>query len=332
MSKPLAAPPATGPVAVLKKIVSINEMSSVLMLLAAVIVFASLSPHFLRPHNIRVILEGLPELGILAAGVTMLMITREFDLSVGSVFALGPIILLELLGLGWSLTAATGGTLVFCAFVGAIHAVVTLRLRIPSFITTLGGMMLWRGVALLITEGFPPAFPAKAMPLRSLLVTEIGIFRYSFFYFLAVVVILWLVLERTRFGNWMYGTGGHEAAARTQGINTMKVKFANFVLVSFLAGFAGIVQAVRLRAVLPSAGQGYELDAIAAAVIGGAQLSGGVGSVIGGALGALLIRIIDNGLVLAGAPSYWFRVFIALVLVLAVVLNTSIREKVQRMR
>ena len=91
-------------------------------------------------------------------------------------------------------------------------------------------------------------------------------------------------------------------------------------------------EAARLRAVLPSSGQGYELDSIAAAVIGGAQLSGGVGSVIGGAIGALLIRIIDNGLVMAGAPGYWFRVFIAIVLILAVVLNTTIREKTRRMR
>ncbi|HHV62721.1 MAG TPA: ABC transporter permease [Firmicutes bacterium] len=316
----------------LRGILQVKETSSFIMLLAAVLLFFLLSPRFLSLNNIAVILEALPEVGILAAGVTMLMISGEFDLSVGSVFAFCPVVMVSLADLGLNIWLAMFVSLALCCCIGAFNGLVTLKIKIPSFITTLGGMMLWRGIVLLITEGFPPEFPSEASTLRAVLVGQVGLIRLSLLYFVALVFILWVVLERTRFGNWTFATGGNPATARVLGIDPRAIKFRNFVLTSFLAGLSGLIQASRLRAVLPSAGQNYELDAIAAAVIGGTQLSGGVGSVIGGAIGALLIRIIDNGLVMAGAPGYWFRVFIAIVLILAVILNTTIREKAQRMR
>lgn len=314
----------------LKRIMLLREISSLIMLAVVILVFFSLAPLFLSRENIGVILEIIPELGIVALGVTMLMITGEFDLSVGSVFAFCPIMLVLFINWGLPPVLAFIGALLVAIALGAINGLVTLTFSIPSFITTLGAMLIWRGVVLLISGGWPPPFPTQ-LP-TAFLVGKLGIFRASIFWYVLVIVLLWVVLERTDFGNWMFATGGNRIAARAMGINTEWVKLANFMLCSFLAGFAGIIQSFRLETTLPSMGTGLEMEAIAATVIGGTALSGGVGTVIGTTIGSFLIRIIDNGLIMARAPSYWFRVFIGLATILAVILNTFVREKAKKMR
>ena len=140
------------------------------------------------------------------------------------------------------------------------------------------------------------------------------------------------MLERSRFGNWTFAVGGSTRAARALGIIPDRVKIANFVIVAFLAGIAGMVQYLRLEAALPSAGTALELDAIASSVIGGTALAGGAGSVFGSVIGSVLIRIMDNGLVRAGAPSYWFRVFVGLLLVVAVAFHRLVERTIDRVR
>jgi simple sugar transport system permease protein len=302
------------------------------MLLVVVLIFYILSPLFLSLDNIRTILEIVPELGIMVVGVTVLMISGEFDLSVGSIFALSTIVLVKLMNSGMNLWTATVLSMALCLFAGLLNGVITVQLGIPSFITTLGTMMVWRGLLLLITQGWPPFFPEEATLLAQIVVGELGFFRMSLIWFALIVIIFWIVLERSRFGNWIFATGGNPGTARALGINTRRVKGVNFIISSFLAGFSGLIQGCRLQAVLPSAGTGVELQAIAAAVIGGTFLSGGVGSVVGGSIGCFLIRIIDNGLVMARAPGYWFRIFIGIFLIIAVVLNMFIVKKASKMR
>ncbi len=314
----------------LKRIMLLREISSLIMLVVVILVFFSLAPLFLSRENIGVILEIIPELGIVALGVTMLMITGEFDLSVGSVFAFCPIMLVLFISWGLPPTLAFIGALLVAVALGAINGLVTLSFGIPSFITTLGAMLIWRGAVLLISGGWPPPFPTQLS--TAFLVGKLGIFRVSILWYVLIIALLWIVLERTDFGNWMFATGGNRVAARAMGINTEWVKLANFMLCSFLAGFAGIIQSFRLETTLPSMGSGLEMEAIAATVIGGTALSGGVGTVIGTTIGSFLIRIIDNGLIMARAPSYWFRVFIGLATILAVILNTFVREKAKKMR
>lgn len=314
----------------LKRIMLLREISSLIMLVVVILVFFSLAPLFLSRENIGVILEIIPELGIVALGVTMLMITGEFDLSVGSVFAFCPIMLVLFISWGLPPTLAFIGALLVAVALGAINGLVTLSFGIPSFITTLGAMLIWRGAVLLISGGWPPPFPTQLS--TTFLVGKLGVFRISILWYVLIIALLWIVLERTDFGNWMFATGGNRVAARAMGINTEWVKLANFMLCSFLAGFAGIIQSFRLETTLPSMGSGLEMEAIAATVIGGTALSGGVGTVIGTTIGSFLIRIIDNGLIMARAPSYWFRVFIGLATILAVILNTFVREKAKKMR
>ena len=313
-------------------LLAVRELSSLIMFAVVVLIFYVISNTFLSKDNISVILETVPELGIVAAGITVLMINGEFDLSVGSVFALAPIVTAMLINAHFPAFAATALMLGFCCGIGALNGVITLRFTIPSFITTLGMMMVWRGFILLITGGWPPEFPAEALPVKLAVVGKLGFIYGSLVWYAVITVFLWILLERTRFGNWMFATGGNIQAARVLGINTIRVKLTGFIIASLLAGFAGIIQGFRLGALVPSAGTGLELDCIAASVIGGTFLTGGIGTVIGTVIGSFLIRVIDNGLVMARAPGYWFRVFIGLVTILAVIINVSIAKKFQKMR
>lgn len=315
----------------LKSILTVKATPSLIMLFIAIITFYTLEREFLSPDNIKVILAVAPELGIMVLGVAILMITGEFDLSVGSIFGLAPIVYDKLIEMDWNIWLALLAALLICAAIGAVNCMITLRLGIPSFITTLGTMMIWRGAILLITQGFPPPFPKEAIPVKNVLAGQVGPIYLSLIWFAVILLILWVALERTRFGNWTFATGGNVGAARSMGINPNRVKLVNFMLVSFLAGLSGLIQAHRLGAILPSAGEGKELEAIAASVIGGTSLSGGVGGVVGSAIGALLIPIIDNGLVMARVSGYWFRAFIGTVLITAVVLNQFVRRKTRLM-
>jgi simple sugar transport system permease protein len=311
---------------------AVRELSSLAMLAVVVLIFFILSGDFLSRENIGVILETVPELGIVAAGITVLMICGEFDLSVGSVFALAPIGTAMLMNLGIPAGIAFLLVLLLCCGIGMLNGIVTLRFGIPSFITTLGAMMVWRGIVLLATGGWPPEYPTAADPLKAILVGRVGLFFISLIWYVGITGVLWILLDRSRFGNWMYATGGNLTAARVMGINTGRVKIAGFAIASMLAGLAGVIQGFRLGALVPSAGTGAELDCIAAAVIGGTFLSGGIGTVFGTVIGTFLIRVIDNGLVMARAPGYWFRVFIGLVTIVAVIINVTLAKRIRKLR
>ena len=314
------------------KVLSLKGISSFLMLVAAILLFYFLSPQFLSFYNVRSLLELFPEFGIVVLGVTLLMIGGEFDLSVGSIFALAPILTILFFQFGVYPILAAIISLAICALIGAINALIVVKIRMPSFIATLATMMFWRGLVLVITQGSPLSVPKEVASLGYFTTQWVGPFRLSLFYFIFIGFALWFVLERTSLGNWFFAVGGNPDAARARGIDPARVKTLLFILVSFLAGLAGLIQALRIGSAIPSAGEGWELDSIAASVIGGTSLFGGIGSMIGGSIGAFLIRIIGNGLVLAGAPGYYFRMFIGLVIVGAVFVNIKISEQSKRLR
>ena len=313
-------------------VLAFRELSSLVMLAVVVVIFFAISGDFLSRENITVILETAPELGIVAAGVTVLMICGEFDLSVGSVFALAPIFTASVMNWGVPAGVALGAVLIFCVLIGALNGFVTLRFGIPSFITTLGAMMVWRGIVLLVTGGWPPEYPQAANTLKMIIVGKMGMVYASLIWYAGLTLLLWFLLERSKFGNWMFATGGNLNAARVMGISTSRVKMTGFMITALMAGFAGVVQGFRLGALVPSAGTGLELDTIAAAVIGGTYLSGGIGTVFGTVIGTFLIRVIDNGLIMARAPGYWFRVFIGLLTIVAVIINISIAKRMRRLK
>lgn len=280
----------------------------------------------------RTLLELFPEFSIVVLGVTILMISGEFDLSVGSIFALSPILIIKLVYLNVNIAVATALALIISLGIGALNAIIVVKTGIPSFIVTLATMMCWRGAVLAITEGTPPPIPEQFFIVEKYTVSWIGPVRISFIYFVVILIALWIVLERTRFGNWIFASGGNPEAARARGVNPARVKLICFMLTSFLAAFAGIIQASRIGSALPSAGRGWELDAIAASVIAGTSLFGGIGSIVAAAIGAFLLRIIGNGLVLTGAPGYYFRMFVGIIIILAVVFNITIKKRALKIR
>lgn len=302
------------------------EVGALAGFLAVFLSFSIVAPYFLTPASLAGIMTIAAELGLVAIGVTLLMIAGEFDLSVGSVLGVSAMAFALMARAGIPHLIAFLGALGLAAAIGALNGWVVTRGRLPSFIVTLGSMMFWRGVLLAVTGGFPIAYEEKSLLMFALSGRLPGGFHASALWFLGVALIATLVLTRTPFGNAIFASGGNPQAARALGVEVARVKQIGFILTAVLAALAGIIQFSRFGSVDPLRGEGMELEAIAATVTGGTLLTGGYGSVMGTVLGALIVGMVRNGLVLAGAPAYWYRAFIGLVLVGAVIINLRIRR------
>jgi simple sugar transport system permease protein len=315
----------------LKIILDKPELAGIVLLAILIVAFQIRSNGVLLNYeNLRGVLGLLPEVGLVAIGVTILMIAGEFDISVGSTFALSPMVMAISMVAGVPFLPALIFGLLAASAVGFLNGYITLRFAIPSFITTLGMLFIARSITVVISGGFPPLLPAD-LP-NWVFTLFVGPFRLSMFWFAAIALILSVMLSATNFGNWIKATGGQIDAANAMGIPTGVVKMFCFILCAVLAGFAGIIQVLRLGSPLPSLGEGLELQAVAAAVIGGTSLFGGVGTVLGAIVGALLIRVIDNGLVLSRVDANWFKFAIGTLLILAVVANAWLRRTSRRMK
>ena len=328
MSAAAAAPPRGR--AALKRLLLLPEITGIVLMLLIVAIFALNAPAFFSERSAINVLNILPELGLVTLGITILIVSGEFDLSVGSTFALTPIAALWLVHLGAPPLLGMLGGLCVAASVGFVNGSVTLRFGIPSFITTLGTMFSVRSLAVIFGNLTPLDFP-EAMPV-GLLVARFGRVQASVLWLAVIALLLAALLHRTRLGNWIYATGGAQQAARDMGVNTRAVKLACFMLCSVLAGFAGLIQTFRLQSPLAMAGDGIELQAIAGAVIGGTALSGGVGSVLGALIGTVLLRVIDTGMTMSRIDANWFQLAVGLLTVGSVVINVVIRNRATRMR
>ncbi len=288
---------------------------------------------FLNGTNLQGMLGILPEMTLVALGVTILMICGEFDLSVGSVFALTPMAIAIILNGGIPFPVALFLGLLLAAAIGFANGFITIRFSIPSFITTLGMLFVARSLTVVISGGFPPLLPTDIPTwLFSGFVGPGNVVRMSFVWLVLIALALAAMMSLTNFGNWIRATGGQLDAAVNMGIPVNATKMICFMLCSVLAGFAGLIQVMRLGSPLPSLGEGLELQAVAAAVIGGTALTGGIGTVLGAIIGATLIRVIDNGLVLTRVDANWFKFAIGMLLILAVVSNSWLRRTARRIK
>ena len=310
------------------------ELAGLVLLIVLVIFFQVKSGGvFLSLQNLQGILGLLPETGLVAIGVTILMICGEFDLSVGSVFALMPMTMAVIMTFGVPFLPAVLAGFLVCIAIGLINGYVTLKFNIPSFITTLGMLFIARSLTVVISGGFPPLLSTDIPTwLFTAYVGPGDLFRMSFLWFAAVAILAGYLLGRTNFGNWIAAVGGFREAAAATGVSVNSVKMICFVLSAVLAGFAGMIQVMRLGSPLPSIGDGMELEAVAAAVIGGTALTGGIGTVLGGIIGAVLIRIIDNGLVLSQVDANWFKFAVGFLTIFAVVTNTWLRTRARKIK
>jgi simple sugar transport system permease protein len=310
------------------------ELAGVALLVVLTLVFAIRSNGvFVSADNLRGILGLLPEVGLVSIGVTVLMICGEFDLSVGSMFALMPICVAVMTNSGVPFIPAMLLGLAISALVGFANGFITLTFNIPSFITTLGMLFIVRSLTVVLTGGFPPLLSSE-LPIGvfTQFVGPAGILRASFIWFAIIALVAGAMLGSSNFGNWIRATGGFLDAAASMGVPVWRVKMACFVMCAMLAGFAGTIQVFRLGSALPSIGDGLELQAVAAAVIGGTALTGGVGTVFGAIVGALLIRVIDNGLVLSQVDANWFKFAVGALTIFAVVVNSWLRRTARRIK
>ena len=315
----------------LKALLSRPEFSALAIFIFLMILFSFVNDRFLNSRNFMVILATYPELALVALGITILMISGEFDLSVGSVFAVSPIVTMILIAdyeLNFILSIFFG--IFSAAIIGFINAITTVKFKIPSFIATLGMLFMARSLAVVISDGFPPSVP-KDLPIEWL-VGRVDMLRVSIFWLIGIAIICNYVLKKTNLGNWIFATGENKHAANDLGINTFRVKVICFVLCSVLAGFAGIIQSFRIGSVITSLGQGLELQAIASAVVGGASLMGGIGSAFGALIGTLLLSIIDNILILSRIDGNWFKFAVGALIVIAVILNTITKNSAYKIR
>ena len=334
---PLVSIPDTRPVVerrpLLHTLIARPELGPFVLLLIELAVFWSINHEFLSPQNISNTLSFTVELGLIALAMTLLMTSGEFDLSVGSMFGFAPVMMWTLFNAGiTSLGVGFLIAMVTAALIGFVNGWFVTRLRISSFLVTLGMLLVVRGTALFVTDGFPQrTWSAGGQWLAQALVGSfyIGSFRIymSLFWFIAAALVLGYVLTGTKAGNWIQASGGNANAARARGVDVDRTKTVLFMLSATLAAFGGVISSIRTSAANPNSGQGYELEVIAMVVIGGTALTGGRGTIVGTVLGIFILRVMRNGIVLVGVPGLAYNIFIGAIILGMMALHSSLERR-----
>jgi ribose transport system permease protein len=315
-----------------------SEAMQRLMAFGALIVltigFSLASPFFRTFDNFVGILLATAVNGVLALGVTFVIITAGIDLSVGTVMTFAAVMsAVFITNWHWPLPLGILGGVLAGGFAGFINGVVISRMKIPPFIATLGMLYATKGLALVISELKPiyfndtPAF--REMAMGSVLGKIIPGFEVpnAVFIMFGAAIVAHLILSRTILGRYTFALGSNEEATRLSGVNVVAWKTAVYTLCGLFSGIAGVLIASRLNSAQPALGAGYELDAIAAVVIGGTSLSGGEGSILGTIIGAFIISILTNGLRILSVPQEWQMVVTGGIVVLAVFLDILRRRQ-----
>jgi simple sugar transport system permease protein len=316
-------------VSVLRRLLQRPELASLGGLVAAFAVFSILRPDlFLTQDNGINVASLAAQYGIVAVGVTMLMIAGHFDLSVGTIVGLTGWAMYyfgNVLGLPPIVTILC--TLAFGALLGAINGVVQVRTCLPSFIITLATSLVYRGILTMNTSGFPVVVKFPASYAQAIAGKHLFGYRMSLAWFLVVAVLATLFLLRTRMGNWAFAIGQNPTAAKNLGVPVARTTVTLFALSGFTAGVAGVVVAVQYFSIDANRGVGWELIAIAMTVIGGTLLTGGYGSVLGTVLGAFMYAMVNAGLLLIGLQGYWVNIFLGVVVLVAVLINRVVIDR-----
>ncbi len=286
-------------------------------LITLIVVSAIVSPYFLTVINIKHLLAQVAIVAVLAVGETYVILTGGIDLAPGSLLALGGAATAALIKwVGLPIPIGILGGLFIGALAGAANGLLVARVRIPSFIVTLAMLAIGRGATLVLTNGRPiTGFPHGV----SVIASYIGPIPVLIIIVFVVYVLAQLVLSYTKLGRYIYAIGGNEQAVRIVGINVNRVKLFVFIFSGVCAALGGIMMDARLDSATPTAGQGYELDAIAASVLGGVSFTGGVGSLTGTFMGALIMTILGNLLNLLGVAAFYQYIAKGMILIIAAI-------------
>ena len=315
------------------------RFAPLVFLVALMVVFSVAEPRFLSELNLFNVMRQISITGLIALGMTFVILTGGIDLSVGSVVALAGLVAGALAkgsaGNTLSLddTAVAGYPVLVCAgaaalvglAAGLLQGVAITRLDVPPFVVTLGGLSAFRGAALLFSGGGP--ISGYEAGYRFWGQGKLGPVPVPVLIFLAAALLCHVVLRHTRYGRHVYAVGGNVEAARLSGLDVRGLTLSVYLIVGALAGFAGFVLSSRLNSSEAVAGVGYELTVIAAVVIGGTSLFGGVGGVAGTVVGAILVGVLINGLVLMNVSSYVQQIVIGVIIVLAVAFDRFVKSR-----
>lgn len=265
------------------------------------------------------------ELGIVAVGVGFLMISGEFDLSVGANFAFAALVMAIMVHDGYPPIEGLAVDLAIGVGIGLLNGIVTVVLGIPSFIATLGTYFLWSAVILIVTAGttvtiLPPE-PGLLTVLGGILGDQM---RSEILWWLGIALVVGVLLHRTITGNWIYAIGGRRMAAREAGVAVARTRIMAFTLCGMLAAFAGAVQLAHLGSMSAGFGTSYQLEAIAASVVGGCALTGGRGSMLGIVVGTIILQMLASGLILSGVSPYWYQAVVGIIIIVAVAMHSRI--------
>lgn len=323
-----SARPGFFTIAALQKVVAF----AVLVLLLAF--FSLFAPNFAAWNNMVNIMQATAVNGVLGVAVTFVIISGGIDLAVGTMMTLTAVMAgILLTNLGLPLPLGIIGAILFGGFMGSISGVVIAKLKIPPFIATLGMMQVARGLALVFSGAKPIYF--NSTPNYGLLSPESSIsllipgleIPNGVFIMFGVAIVASIVLTRTILGRYIFALGSNEEAARLSGVNVDFWKIVTYAICGAISGVAGLLVSSRLNSAQPALGLGYELDAIAAVVIGGTSLAGGRGTVMGTIIGAFIMSALTNGLRVMGVQEEWKIVITGVIIIVAVYVDNVLRKK-----
>ena len=315
-----------------EKLKSFRELGVICVLIALIILLTLARPVFISPTNFINVVRQTVQIGIMAVGMTFLIISGEMDLSVGSIFGTTGMLAATLYKSNVNPTVAfLVAILVGCA-IGLLNGILVTKTKIPAFIATLGTMKIFRSVAYAISGGQSiSVFPESVINSWVFKMGgSLGPIPIQIFIMAVIFVVAGIVLAKTETGYNMYATGGNPKAANLVGINTDRVKIMGFIISGAVSALAAMISIAYLGSVPTTAGEGREMDVIAAVILGGASLSGGRGTMLGTFIGAMIISVVKNGMVLLSVPVFWQDGFIGVVLILAVLLDTVMHRKDSR--
>ena len=293
-----------------------RESGIVAALAIMIIIFSLINPIYLSSDNIVDIIKQSTINGLLGIGITLAIITGGIDLSIGSIFAIVIVSIGKMLvsGVNPILAFTMGIILGFAA--GLVNGFLVAKIKLQPFIATLGTMSIYRGIAYIITGGWPVLDIPESF--RKALDGDIfGFIPASVLLLFVVGILMWLILKYTRFGNYIYALGSNEEATKLSGVNVDFNKMLAYAFCGVGAALAGMVLLARLGTGEPTAGQGYELNAIAAAAVGGTSLIGGKGTMLGTILGTILLSALRVGLIVTGVDSFWQYIATGIIIVIA---------------
>lgn len=283
------------------------------------------TPAFLSKQNVLNLLRQSSIIGIISAGMTFVIISGNFDISVGAVAALSGVIVMRLATTGTNLFLAIIAAIVVCAIIGLVNGIMVAKINVPSLIATMAMVTIVRGILLMITGGYPIT---QTIPMLDSLGNGyfLGI-PMPVIVFILVVIVSYIVLTQTKFGRHVYSVGGNQDASKLNGINVDNQKIKVFIINAVLAAIAGLVLTGRLGTASPVAGDSYDMDAIASVVIGGTSVSGGSGSVLKTIIGVLLMSVINNSFNLLGIDIFFQYIFKGLIILVAVGFDSYSKKK-----